>query len=654
MRTILIIILVFISTILNAQNIPIDCEFDNVKNYETLINLGDEFSFEILKDERYIEFLFENEQLVKYETVKRIIKINNDKAIDIFNKFSISLFDVIDIIDIKARTIRKDGKVLELDKSNIKEVENLDEEGNYKKFAIDGIEIGSIVEINFKIKKAPRLYGSYFFQNEGTIYNALLQIISPKHLDFDAISYNKDFFINDTIIQNKKYLTLTCDSIESIDVNEAYSFPDANKVRIEFSYRMNNEYHTTPYYTYSLATKNIYNTLYNIDNKEEKLIKKLIQKIELDNLSNEEKIFKIEKYVKENFLIRPIDNINDGKYIVNIINNGYSSEIGITRLFTNVLKFTGIKHNVVATCDRSYKKFDENFMSWNYLNDYFIYFPETNKLLAPTLIEYRYPAIPTDFYFNNGLFLKLIEIGGIENAVHKIKQIPDHHYTESFINHYITVDFSEDLDMINTSITHSFGGNSAYSIKQYFAFLPEEQRNLMIKDYIKEINDDIEIVDYNVENGDININPFEKPFNIITDLKIHSIIENAGNSYLFNIGELIGRQVELYQEHKRQQQIDFNYPHILDREIIVNIPEGYEIVGLEKLKMDIKKGNLENDNNYTMGFLSDYEFSENILTVKIHEYYTTPTYPIEQYEDFRKVVNAAADFTKIVLVLKSE
>jgi len=43
-------------------------------------------------------------------------------------------------------------------------------------------------------------------------------------------------------------------------------------------------------------------------------------------------------------------------------------------------------------------------------------------------------------------------------------------------------------------------------------------------------------------------------FIINSNLKISSFIENAGNSYLFKIGELIGRQVELYQEHERQRK----------------------------------------------------------------------------------------------------
>jgi hypothetical protein len=41
----------------------------------------------------------------------------------------------------------------------------------------------------------------------------------------------------------------------------------------------------------------------------------------------------------------------------------------------------------------------------------------------------------------------------------------------------------------------------------------------------------------------------------------------------------------------------------------------------------------------------------NVLKVRIEEYYRRCQVPLEQYEGYRTVVNAAADFNKIALVL---
>jgi len=53
-----------------------------------------------------------------------------------------------------------------------------------------------------------------------------------------------------------------------------------------------------------------------------------------------------------------------------------------------------------------------------------------------------------------------------------------------------------------------------------------------------------------------------------------------------------------------------------------------------------------------MGFISSYTLNKNILTIQVNETYKKVYYPMEQFEDFKRVINASADFNKIVLVLQ--
>jgi hypothetical protein len=55
-----------------------------------------------------------------------------------------------------------------------------------------------------------------------------------------------------------------------------------------------------------------------------------------------------------------------------------------------------------------------------------------------------------------------------------------------------------------------------------------------------------------------------------------------------------------------------------------------------------------------MGFVSEYALRGSKLSVSVHEYYAKTSYPLQQFEDFRKVINAAADFNKLTLVLEPE
>jgi hypothetical protein len=118
---------------------------------------------------------------------------------------------------------------------------------------------------------------------------------------------------------------------------------------------------------------------------------------------------------------------------------------------------------------------------------------------------------------------------------------------------------------------------------------------------------------------------------------------------LLKIGEIIGPQVEMYQVKPRQLPIELPYPHVLNRIITLEIPKGYRIKNLTDLNISIEH---KDDNEMTMGFVSGYQQSGDVVTINIYETYKKMSYPISQFEDFKKVINASADFNKVVLVLE--
>ena len=60
------------------------------------------------------------------------------------------------------------------------------------------------------------------------------------------------------------------------------------------------------------------------------------------------------------------------------------------------------------------------------------------------------------------------------------------------------------------------------------------------------------------------------------------------------------------------------------------------------------------DNVVTMGFVSTYKIENNVLKVHILETYHELKYPLDEFETFKKVINASADFNKIVLLLEKK
>jgi hypothetical protein len=73
---------------------------------------------------------------------------------------------------------------------------------------------------------------------------------------------------------------------------------------------------------------------------------------------------------------------------------------------------------------------------------------------------------------------------------------------------------------------------------------------------------------------------------------------------------------------------------------------------LEALKMDVE---LKDGGEATSAFISKYEVINNkTVVVKVHEDYKSIYYLKAKFQDFRKVVNAAADFNKIIVVLEKQ
>lgn len=53
-----------------------------------------------------------------------------------------------------------------------------------------------------------------------------------------------------------------------------------------------------------------------------------------------------------------------------------------------------------------------------------------------------------------------------------------------------------------------------------------------------------------------------------------------------------------------------------------------------------------------MHFKSYFEMEGNVLKVTADEYYQKNYVPVEEFENYRKVINSAADFNEITLILE--
>src|SRR5688500_13864701 len=78
----------------------------------------------ILKQHTQYEYLFENNQFVMYSTIHRIIYVNNNEAVQKHNRIVIPMGNALELLDVKARAINKEGKAIYFDSSNLKELKD--------------------------------------------------------------------------------------------------------------------------------------------------------------------------------------------------------------------------------------------------------------------------------------------------------------------------------------------------------------------------------------------------------------------------------------------------------------------------------------------------------------------------------------------------
>ena len=634
-----------------AQSI-VAYNWDEPKFEEVSAAMYDTTGAYFLKFLTRLEMVYNDDgELDGYQLVHQKIKINNNDALERFNKISFSLNSFNEIILLKARFIGKNGRVIELDESHLKTVE--EEDGSYMLLAIEGAESGGIIEYFWVRKGFRSLYGNHILQSAYPRRHLVFEITNPANLRFIAKSYNGAPSVTESIDTAAYTRTLL---LEAYDIpalhRERYSFYDANLQRVEYTIAYNYANNRNRIYGSTNIAQYIQNNVVTLLPEEQKPFASIAKKIKLSSKMNaEEKIRYIESYVKTNFQL--IDEKASGldiSSISGIYATKYADKLGYTRLFVALFRHFNVRFELVITCDKSKRKFDRDFDGYNFLDDYLFYFPEINDFIDPNSMYNRLGVIGGEYPGNDGLFFKTVKISGIESLMPVSGIIPENDYTKS--QHFTKADVklntlepSAEYTLINT-----FSGHTAIWMQPYMHYANDENRQEFAESILNADNSSDKLLKWTM----LNYKPadwFVKPLEIRGTLSGNMLVNRAGNDLLFRIGELIGKQVEMYQEKDRKLPVESEAARSYDRVIVLEIPDGYEIANPEVLKM--KKELIEND-RVEAYFYSEYTVSKNQLTVKCTEGYKKSWFPVEKYPEYVDVINAAADFNKIVLILRKK
>ncbi|MBF4505833.1 DUF3857 domain-containing protein [Flavobacterium sp. JLP] len=595
-----------------------------------------------------IEVVVNKNTATQYRLIHEKKYINSDDAIERNNKVYIPFGDEENVLITKVRVILKNGKVINLDKKDIKEEVDQEKGMKYNYFALNGLEKGALIEKLYIIEEAPDLKGNTIkMQDQYPIADFNFELIAPAHLVFKTKSYNglSEPVLDEKKIENKKVWSISEKDITALKDDEAYSNWDV-KLKL-FRYKLDANLFSggknlNNFKEYATTTYERVNPV--LDKKQEKAIATFCSSIP-DSKDPQEQIWNIENKIKKTIIYDKY--IDSKENLSDVISTKQANSLDIIKLYVAVFKYFKVEQNLVFTTSRYKVPFDKDFESYENLNDFLFYFPGIKKYLSPTEIEYRLPLFPNYLGNNNGLFIKEKVFAGVSMGIGEINfiEIPGTEITHDFMD--ITVDFTKDLENPLITSHMTYGGYSGMNFQPIKDFVSADQYKTMLKSISENYTLQSEYKTLTTENDGTEFIG-KQPYKLNLTFDGKDMIQKAGENYLFSVGQTIGRQMEFYQENKRVLPIEIDYPHYYTRKIKIILPDGAKIKNLDKFVMNFKT---DLNGKTEAAFTSNYAQNKNEVTIENTEFYNIINYPLTSFEQYKAVINAAADFNKIVVIV---
>jgi hypothetical protein len=595
-------------------------------------------------DERSSEFRKDGNDFAVFEAFHKIVHIRDDKGIEMFNKMYLPIREGSVVSTIKARTILPSGKVIDVTPDKIKSTE---EDGSqYRQFAMDGVEKGAEVEYYYEEKRPFYLFGSEFFQSgEVPCVKARYLLISPADMRFSAKGYNGFAVSADSLIGDKRVIAGAEDNIRDLP-EEKYSFRDQYLARVDFKL----SYHTEGaasirLYTWKDLGKRAYSFYTTRTDKDDKALDAFIDKIPASpDTSLAGRISFLEDFVKTHIDIDKKLTAAGGDQLPQILTTHTADDEGVIRLFAALFDRLGIPFELVLASDRGGIPLDPELEDWDRADNVLLFFPGTGAFLDPTQDATRYPLIRPTMAGGRGIFLKTLSLGSYTTALATFGMVPLPPWDSSGLNMEADLRFSPGLDTLLVHGRQIMTGYGAAEYRPIYTFLPKDKQDEANKDIVKSIGNSADVSHITVSHPLLTEALHNTPLVIEADIRCPDLIENAGSRLLVKIGEIIGTQTEMYQERPRQLPAEMPFPHEENRTITLHLPDGYTVKNLKDLAMDVSYPD--------MGFTSTYAQQGSAVVVTIRETYRSIRYPLGEFDHFKRVINASADFNKVVLVLE--
>ena len=592
----------------------------------------------LLDEDKYI---FSGVKEIKHIT-HRIIRVNNDLGVEMYNKMYIPTTDENAITHLRVRCINPGGKIVNFDMSNIKRFDNLDGTGGYTVFAIEGIEIGGEIEYYYKLKLPFYSCNRFSLQANSNKKSSKLEFEIDSDFSFDIGMENldQDYGSVDKSNLYKKWVFIELDSLPK----------HSKKDPLVFKKRMNLCFtkYTKDGYKYDLFDRSKFckkhRDYFGLYKNSE--IRKKVYSGDLKELLNKnlrKGIDELTKSLHKNFSIKGRDQSEEG-----------GSQLTRKQFVAGasmLLKKMRIPHSIYAVGNRYVNNYDSGNRSLSYydMDAFLIHFIDEKLLWDPSCEYCESYYVPYRYLDQELVYIGHFKAPFVYDANHafnNLSHVPTPGCDFSTRRTNINLSFDDDLTA-HYSFYQNIQGYYSINLKSWYRYHngTGERFEKHIKETLEDFGDSPEVLDFDVSENE------KKEIVLKANMKDESIAKKLGDKLMLNIGSIIGIQSEMYDSVKRVNPIIQRYPKKYKYEIRIKIPDGYEYLSSQNVDLnDLVKRNSKN----IFGWNSKYTIEGEEVIIRIEEFYDITNVKVDEIPKYRSVINQAADFNKAVIFFKKK
>ena len=621
-----------------------------------------------------VNYKYEGRDTNTFYTRHDIIKVLDERGIEMFNKVRIPVSYATRYPLIKARTISPSGKVHDIAKDMIKVTK--DETGRYMiSIAMENVEKNAEIEYIIKSIHPYTAANEFYYQFSVPIAYARFEMTYPRDLSFEMKSHNGFPQMRDSLINGRRRMAVQMSNIPALE-EETNSFNDLHRMAIEYRAPWQAGRDNERSGIYDQAARDIFATYYKFSEKDRKAVNRFLTDLGVHANGNErENIKKIEQGIKSKITLYQLVDYNESAeykairsmksisrddvgyderrdILDTIITKKATSSYGYVKLFAACLYQAGIRFELGLAGDRRKHILNPDYETMLGLNDYLFYFPGQKMFLDPLSIYLRYPVISEELVGGRGLFCAIPPRGEVTGNLYNIRRITPLPVKESGTRIAASVNFSKEMDP-TVDIAYSWYGYAPTSWRTALPFIPKDKMKERLATLVPFADKPDDIEKYTLTNEGFDNYYDNKPLELYASVHPGRLVSKAGNRYLFRLGPILGPYTDLYAENNRKSPVDILYPYYSSSTVTINIPKGYKVLNPEVIRTsaDYLNGNLD----AVISFNADYKLVKDKkgdkLVVTVNEYYNQLHFATSDYERYRKVVNTAADFNKVTLLL---